>query len=215
MIHSLDDSVGDVLGRLDQLQLTERTIVIFMSDNGGYGPATSMEPLRGSKGMLYEGGIRVPLIVRWPGVVAGGSVTDVPVIGLDLYPTLLSVAGATLPLRQPIDGTSLLPVLRGERQELDRPLFWHFPAYLEAYRDTVGPWRTTPAAAVRYGRFKLIHFFEDSRDELYDLTSDPGEHIDSVDLNPEKANELRALLDRWWTHVDAFIPTELNPEYAP
>ena len=215
MIHSLDDSVRSLLRRLDRLGLADRTVVIFTSDNGGYGPATSMQPLRGAKGMLYEGGIRVPLIVRWPGVVAPGSVTGVPVIGLDLYPTILSIAGATLPLRQPIDGTSLIPILRGDRDELDRPLFWHFPAYLEAYRDTIGPWRTTPASAVQDGGFKLIHFFEESRDELYDLTSDPGERIDSADLNPEKVSELRALLERWWTHVDAFIPTAANPDYEP
>jgi hypothetical protein len=120
-----------------------------------------------------------------------------------------------MPIGQPIDGTSLVPVLRGDWTQIDRPLFWHVPAYLEASPDTRGPWRTAPASAVQYGGYKLTHFFEDGRDELYDLTSDVGERIDSIDLNPEKADELRALLQRWWTMVDAFIPTELNPDFVP
>ena len=215
MIHSLDESVGRILRLLDDLDVSDRTVVIFTSDNGGYGPATSMTPLRGAKGMLYEGGIRVPLIVRWPGVVAPGTITEAQVTGLDLYPTLLAIGGAGMPLHQPLDGVSLLPVLRRARNTINRPLFWHFPAYLEAYRDTTGPWRTTPASAVRLGRFKLIHYFEDARDELYDLSADVGERIEIADLNPEKTDEMRALLQRWWTHTGAFIPTTPNPGYEP
>ncbi len=215
MVRSLDDGVGRLLDLLDELDLRGRTVVIFTSDNGGYGPATSMAPLRGSKGMLYEGGIRVPLIVRWPGVVAPGVISEAPVVGLDLYATLLAIGGAGMPLRQPLDGVSLVPLLRRERDRLDRPLFWHFPAYLQAYRDTIGPWRTTPVSAVRLGRFKLLHFFEDARDELYDLANDVSERVNIAALNPEKADELRSLLRRWWSHTNAFIPTEPNPGYVP
>lgn len=213
MIHSVDESVGRILGVLDELGLTDNTVVVFYSDNGGYGPATSMAPLRGSKGMLYEGGIRVPLIVRWPGMVAPGSRSSVPVVGTDLYSTMCDIAG--LPTPATTDGLSLLPLLLQHGDLPERAIYWHFPAYLGAYQDMIGPWRTTPAAAIRIDGYKLITYFEGRRIELYDLAADIGErHELSADM-PQKAADLEAQLESWWEQVDAWIPTVPNPAYDP
>jgi arylsulfatase A-like enzyme len=214
MIESVDQSVGRVLDRLDALGIAENTVVVFFSDNGGYGPATSMAPLRGSKGMLYEGGIRVPLIVRWPGKTAPGSRCDVPVIGVDLFPTIRDMAGATPP-EQPLDGESLVPLLTRTGSLQREALFWHFPAYLEAYRGMDGPFRTTPAGAVRKGDYKLIEFFEDGRLELYDLRRDLGEKQNLVDRMPERARQLHEELKVWRRDVAAPVPAEPNPAYLP
>ena len=215
MVHSTDEGVGRVLDALDMLELSENTVVIFHSDNGGFGPATSMEPLRGSKGMLYEGGIREPLIIRWRGGIAPG-VSHKPVIGSDLYPTILALAGAAPPGGHTLDGVSLLPLLIQEGEfPARRPLFWHFPAYLEADRSVPGPWRTTPAGAIRLGDYKLIEFFEDGRQELYNLREDIGEQHDLASRQPEKTRELLATLRAWRDAVNAPVPTEPNPEYHP
>lgn len=211
MVQSVDEGVGRLLAALDDTGLADNTLVIFTSDNGGFGPVTSMAPLRGSKGMLYEGGIREPLIVRWPGRVAPGSTSDTPAIATDLYPTLLEVAGGTLPENQILDGTSLVPLLTGDDRVLaPRPLFWHFPAYLErdASVERGQPWRTTPVSGVRVGRYKLLWFFEDSRAELYDLDSDLSESHDLAREMPDKAAELQAVLTAWWAETRAFLPSE-------
>jgi arylsulfatase A-like enzyme len=215
MIAALDEGVGKILDTLDQLDIADRTVVIFMSDNGGFGPVTSMAPLRGSKGMLYEGGIRVPMVVRWPGVTAPGVVSDVPVIGTDLFPTFLDIAGADPPSGQPLDGVSLLSLLRGGVTPDERPLFWHFPAYLARDRSVAGPWRTTPASAVRVGDFKLVHFFEGDVWELYNLSDDLGEDANLIDREPERAATLRSVLETWWEATGAWLPTETNPSYDP
>ena len=215
MIESVDESVGRVMGKLDALGLADNTVVFFFSDNGGYGPATSMAPLRGSKGMLYEGGIRVPLAIHGPGVRAAGRTDATPVIGVDLYPTILEMAGAALPPGQPIDGVSLLPLLAEKAPLASRALFWHFPAYLQAYQGMSGPWRTTPAGAVRQGDYKLIEFFEDGRLELYNLHDDIGEQNDLAETMPDKVQELHALLQNWRASVQAPVPSELNPDYDP
>lgn len=214
MIESVDEGVGRLLATLDRLGLADDTVVIFFSDNGGFGPVTSMSPLRGSKGMLYEGGIRVPLVVRWPGVVAPGTVTGVPVIGTDVYPTLAELAGAEPPADRIRDGVSFAPVLRAAGLP-ERDLFWHFPAYLEADRSVAGPWRSTPASAIQRGRHKLIHFFEDDRWELYDLVDDPGESSELSEAMPGVAGRLRAALEAWWLETGAFVPSEPNPAYRP
>ena len=215
MIHSIDDSVGRILKVLADLALADRTIVIFFSDNGGFGPVTSMAPLRGSKGMLYEGGIRVPLVVRWPTVVPANMVSDEPVIGLDLFPTILDITGTPLPEGQVLDGVSLLPVFRGSETLVQRDLFWHFPAYLQADASVMGPWRTTPASAVRRGNYKLITFFEDGRNELYNLADDLSEAHDLSRVMPDRTNELRAELEQWWRDTGAWLPTESNELYDP
>ena len=213
MIESLDQGVGRILDALEERGLSDNTVVIFASDNGGFGPVTSMAPLRGSKGMLYEGGIRTPLIVRWPAGVEPGTTSAAPVIGLDLFPTFAELAGAPLPDAQPLDGVSLVPALTGSGDVPERDLIWHFPAYLEADRSVSGTWRTTPASALRRGPYKVIHFFEDDRWEVYDLTSDVSETDDLSAVRPELTEQLRSSLQAWWTDVDAFVPTEPNPLY--
>jgi arylsulfatase A-like enzyme len=222
MIESVDDSVGRVVRKLDELGVANDTLLIFFSDNGGLGTVTSMQPLRGSKGMLYEGGIREPLIIRWPGHTVPASATDIPVIGTDFYPTLLQISGAPRPA-QPLDGVSLVPLIdnasrspdQSALQRLaDRPLYWHFPAYLEAGA-MMGPWRTTPVAAIRRGNFKLLEFFEDGHLELYDLAADIGEQNDLSDTMPDTTRELHELMQRWREDVGAYVPTELNPDYVP
>ncbi len=215
MIESLDQSVGCVLETLDRLDLSGKTVVVFFSDNGGYANATSMDPLRGSKGMLYEGGIRVPAIVRWPGVTQAGRKCDVPIIGIDFYPTFLEIAGVPRPSGYVLDGESLVPLLRGGSSLAREAIFWHFPAYLEPYNERQWPWRITPAGAVRKGDWKLIEFFEEGRTELYHLADDPGETHDLAAERPETARDLRELLRQWRQRLDAPVPTEPNPEFDP
>ena len=210
MIESVDESVGRVLAKLDDVGLTSNTVVFFHSDNGGYAPATSMKPLRGSKGMLYEGGIRVPLVVYWPRKIPSRVSDDTPVIGTDLYPTILEMIGVTPDPKVPLDGVSLYRLLV-ERQAIDpRPLFWHFPAYLEAYRGMESPWRTTPAAAIRVGQYKLIEWYEDDRVELYDLEADLEESRDLSEELPEKTSELLDRLRRWQKDVSAAMPVPVE-----
>lgn len=212
MVESVDESVGRIVAKLDELSLSESTVVFFFSDNGGYGPATSMAPLRGSKGMLYEGGIRVPLVVRWPGSFAPGREEETPVIGTDLFPTILEITGAEQPA-QPLDGISLLGLLQGGDRLEPRALHWHFPAYLEAYRDMEGPWRTTPVAAMRSGDYKLIEFFETGELELYNLRDDIGERVNLAAELPDTLEQLHRLMIGWRRSVGAPVPTELNPAY--
>jgi len=217
MIESLDHSCGRILDKLDELDLAENTLVIFVSDNGGVGSAanqglnqggrtTSNHPLRGMKGMLYEGGIRVPMIARWPGVVDPGSVCDKPVIGVDFYPTFMDIAGAR-PGEQILDGSSLVPLLKGEAREWSRTdIFWFMPGYL--------PGRQTPAAAVRSGDYKLIESFENETVELFNLAQDIGEREDLASAEPERAQNLRARLTRWRESTGALTPPR-NPNFNP
>lgn len=213
MVEAMDQSVGAVLDKLDELELATHTLVIFSSDNGGHGRQTSMAPLRGSKGMLYEGGIREPFFVRWPGRVEAGSASDAVVIGTDLFPTLLEAAGIALPEGRVLDGESLVPLLTGAGELEREAVFWHFPAYLQGY-DKTQRWRTTPASAVRAGPYKLLEFFEDGRLELYDLEADIGETQDLAEELPEVRARLHAQLVAWREAVAAPVPSELNPEYV-
>jgi arylsulfatase A-like enzyme len=215
MIESMDDSVGDVCDKLDELDLSDDTVVFFFSDNGGYANATSMAPLRGSKGMLYEGGIRVPMIARWPGKIKSDSSCDVPVIGIDFYPTFLEIAGAPKPAGHILDGRSIVPLLKGAAGFKRKAIFWHFPAYLEPYNAEQQPWRMTPGGAVREGDWKLIEFFEDGKVELYNLKEDISETKDLSRTKPKKAEELHKLLVEWRKSVNAAVPTEKNPKYDP
>jgi arylsulfatase A-like enzyme len=217
MVESVDESVGAVLAKLQELDLSEDTIVVFFSDNGGHGGATSNHPLRGTKGMLYEGGIREPMIVKWPGVTTAGSTCDQPVIGVDLYPTFLDMTGAAPPENQPFDGVSLVPLLRDPAAALDRAaIFWHFPCYLQGSGDPHGgPFRTTPAGAVRMGDWKLIEWFETGRLELYNLREDLGETTNLAEDRPDKLQELHQTMLAWRQSVNAPIPTTPNPKYDP
>jgi arylsulfatase A-like enzyme len=214
MIDSVDQSVGRIMTRLDELGLTDNTVVFFFSDNGGVVGITSMEPLRGGKGMLYEGGIRVPLIVRSPGRIKPGS-CDTPVIGIDFYPTILEMAGAPKPKGHVLDGESIVPLLKGGESLKRAAIFWHFPAYLQRNYGWKETWRTTPAGAVRQGHWKLIEYFEDGTLELYNLKDDIGEENNLAEKMPEKTNQLHKLLKSWRKSVNAPVPTELNPRYSP
>lgn len=216
MIASLDDSVGRILATLDELDLSRNTLVIFSSDNGGVGgyvregikkagDVTDNAPLRGGKGMLYEGGVRVPFIFRWPGVITPASVSEQPIHSVDLYPTFLDVTGAKAPADHVLDGVSVMPCLKGEpTAQLDRQdLYWHFPGYLGAGQDT---WRTTPAGAIRSGDYKLLEFFEDGRLELYNLKSDPGQRENLAASRPEVTKKLHSQLVAWRESIHAPMP---------
>ena len=217
MIESADQGIGRVLEQLKKLDLDENTLVVFFSDNGGMGAVTAQHPLRGSKGMLYEGGVRVPLIVKWPGKTKAGTTTDKPVIGIDFYPTLLEVANIKDPLNREFDGQSFAPLLL-QKTTPDRDIFWHFPAYLEAYKGDKrnnDAFRTRPTSTIRSGDFKLHQFYEDGRIELYNIKDDIGETKDLSKTNPAKTRELKDKLDAWKAKTNAPVPTKLNPEFAP
>ncbi len=218
MIEAVDSGVGQLLDRIEALGQTDRTVVILHSDNGGYGPATDMHPLYGYKGTYYEGGIRVPLVVHWPGVTRPGSQSDIPVIGTDLYPTFAAIMGAMLPDHQPLDGESLMPVLRGEPPKSQRSLFWHFPAYLQSYRQTTSEqrdplFRSRPVSVIRRGDWKLHHYYEDDGLELYNLAEDIGETRNLAATKAPLATALRAELETWLESTGADIPRASNPKF--
>ncbi len=204
MIESVDDSVGCVLAKLDELKLAENTVVIFTSDNGGLAAVTNNAPLRAGKGTPYEGGIRVPYIVRWPNVVAAGRECAVPISSIDLFPTVLEIAELPLP-ETTIDGESLAGLLDGDTELQRDALFWHFPHY----RGDIAPY-----GVVRAGNFKLIRNYESGRTELYDLAKDLGETTDLSATMPEQANQLDLELSKWLIGVGAKMP-EANPNYTP
>lgn len=214
MIESADRGVGKILHKLGETGLSENTVIFFFSDNGGHGNFTSMEPLRGSKGMLYEGGIRIPFTVNWPGVIKEGLVSETPVITVDIFPTILEIAGV-LPKGLVLDGENLMPLFKKTGNLQREAIYWHFPAYLEAYKGMEEPFRTTPAGAVRIGDWKLIEFFEDNRLELYNLRKDTGEKNNLAEKMPEKRDQLHEKLKRWRKSLNAPVPSEKNPEYDP
>ncbi len=212
MVESVDIAVGRIRRKLEDLKIADRTVIIFTSDNGGLihegrskRVVTSNLPLRAGKGHLYEGGIRVPLIVRWPGRTRPGSVSSVPTLSIDLLPTLLDIGGASS--RPPaIDGVSLAPLLTGAGAVQREALFWHYPHYSNQ--------GGVPAGAVRKGPYKLIEFYEDGRIELFNLEQDPGEHRNLSSQLPAKAKELRKMLSEWRSPVGATMPAS-NPGYDP
>ena len=213
MIKAVDEGVGKILARLKKLGLEENTVVIFTSDNGGLstlrrrGYPTSNLPLRAGKGWAYEGGIRIPLIIKAPGVTRPGTLSKEPVISMDLYPTILSLLGLPLRPGQHKDGLDLAPILAGRKKTLERKaLFWHYPHYHGS------TW--TPGAAVRAGRWKYIEFYDWGTRELYDLETDEGERHDLSSKYPAKAKELQALLHAWQKSVGARMPRP-NPDYRP
>ncbi|MBC8354057.1 MAG: sulfatase [Planctomycetes bacterium] len=213
MVASLDQSVGRVLQRLDQHGLTDNTLVVFTSDNGGltqrYGKHdgfTENLPLRRGKGSAYEGGVRVPTIVRWPGVTEAGSVCDEPVMTIDYYPTFLEIASSrgNEVHNASLDGRSITPLLRDPSATLGRDLYWHYPHY-HAGGDS-------PYSAVRSGNWRLVEFHEDDRVELYDLAKDIGELHDLSAAVPQIASQLRDKLHQWRKQVNAQMPTP-NPNF--
>lgn len=222
----LDSGVGIVLEKLKELDLEKNTLVLFTSDNGG--TAVSQEPLRGKKGCYYEGGIRVPMIARWPGVVAAGSVCDAPVINLDFFPTFLDIAGAKQTPPATLDGASLVPLLEG-KPALERPaIFWHFPGYLNTPvpRGRDPEFRTRPVSVIRKGDWKLHLYHEEWQldggraaldtnraVELYNLANDAGERNDQAGNNLEKRDELLNDLLAWIKQTPALLPTQPNPQW--
>lgn len=225
MIYSVDQSVGRLLALLDELSLARTTLVIFSSDNGGVGGyqregirqgrgITDNAPLRGGKGMLYEGGIRVPYIFRWKGRIAEGAICEEPINSVDFFPTLLEVAGVDRPPDYPLDGVSYGTLLfNGGKGTLNRQaLYWHFPGYLGA-----GPnaWRTTPVGAIRSGDWKLLEFFEDGRLELYNLREDLSEKTDLARKEPGRTQDLHRALVAWRASLGAKMPTVNETVAAP
>ena len=209
MVEAMDSAVGKVLTKLDELGLRENTLVIFTSDNGGLstseGWPTSNAPLRGGKGWMYEGGIREPLLVRWPAVIKPGSTLDTPVSSPDFFPTLLEVAGSKPTVGQVLDGVSLVPVFKGGSLS-ERPLFWHYPHY--------GNQGGAPGAAIRLGKWKLIEWQEDQRVELFDVVDDLSEKVDRSTEQSELTQKLRQQLHAWQKTVGAKFPIP-NPDFNP
>ena len=213
MIASVDQSVGRVMAKLDELGLTENTVVIFASDNGGVGSyeeiggtgITANFPLRGGKGMLYGGGVRVPFIVHWPGHTRPAESCPVPTAHVDLYPTFMEIAKGAKP-KQPLDGESLVPLLNNPKAKLKRDaIYFHFPGYLEGYGTK--QWRTSPAGFIQVGDWKLMEFFEKQKLELYHLGKDIGEKNNLAEAMPEKTQELHARLRAWRESINAPMPT--------
>jgi arylsulfatase A-like enzyme len=226
-LSELDTGIGRVLEKINALGLEQNTLIVFTSDNGG--THVSNEPLRGKKGGYYEGGIRVPMVVRWPGVVTPGSTSDVPVLNVDFYPTFLAAAGAAAPA-SPLDGESLLPLFQGKSELQRQSIFWHFPGYLDGPvlrgRDPV--FRTRPVSVIRKGDWKLHLYHEEwqldgGREklstnrvaELYNLASDPGEKTDLASTNASKRDELLDDLLGWMKSAQAVLPEKPNPDYNP
>lgn len=206
MIEILDQNIGRLTKTLDSLQLLKNTLIIFFSDNGGlhveegpHNPATSNYPLRAGKGHLYEGGIRVPMIVKWPSVAKAGTISDAVVSSIDFFPTIMQILGIE---EKNIDGKSFFSVLRGNNKHDRGPLFWHYPHY--SNQDGY------PAGAIRVGQYKLIEFFEDRHLELYDLHNDISERNNLVDAMPKKTKELYNQLKKWQIQVNAQMPEILT-----
>lgn len=209
MIESVDESVGRICRRLTELGVSETTAIILTSDNGGLstseGTPTANVPLSGGKGWLYEGGIRVPLIVRWPGITDNGRTCGEPVTSTDFYPTMLCMAGLPLRPEQHIDGVDLTPLLRGGSRCGRDALYWHYPHY--------GNQGGAPSGAVRSGGYKLMEWYEDRSVELYDLNEDIGENRNLAHDLPDVARELREMLHEWRRSVEANMPTP-NPDWV-
>jgi arylsulfatase A-like enzyme len=207
MIESVDQSVGRVLAKLKELGLEQNTLVIFTSDNGGFYNATSNAPLRANKGAYYEGGIRVPLLIKWPGMTRAGLVVSEPVISTDLYPTCLAAAGLPMRHHQHQDGVSLQALLRGDGELAPRSLFWHYPHYNDHPS-------SVPSSVIRKGAWKLIETFDPEGLELYNLTDDVSETKNLAATEASRVMELREELDAWRVAVGAekMLP---NPDYDP
>ena len=215
MIEAMDTAIGRVLAKLDELDLAEETLVIFTSDNGGltqrngrHDGFTENLPLRRGKGSAYEGGVRVPTIIRWPGVTSAGTVCDEPIMTIDYYPTLLEMLGINGDAghNESIDGQSIKRLLENPAATIDRSLYWHYPHY---HAGGDGPY-----SAVRNGNYRLIEFHEDKSVRLYDLANDLGEQTDLAQEMPKKVDALRSQLHQWRVSVSAQMPT-INPDYDP
>lgn len=208
MVERVDAGFGKILDTLNQLGIAKNTVVIFLSDNGGDGRCANNGGLRRAKTWVYEGGIRDPLIIRWPGVTKPGSVCDQPVLTIDYYPTLAQIADTKVPAKQVVDGTSIVPLLRGEpKLKRPAPLFWHYPA-------NTAPWPRRAAGVCRDGDFKLIEFYHDGHFELFNIKNDPDEKHDLIQEMPQKFAELKKELLDWQKHMGIKLPTPVNTQKA-
>ena len=201
MIEAMDIAIGKVLKSLDDLNIIEETLVIFTSDNGPFGGVGDASPLRADKGHLYEGGIRVPLIVRWPGKVEAGAVEETPVILMDLHPTILSATGLDLNSTIPNDGHNLLPLLKGKEKLKNRAVYWHYPNFAFHRDNRLG-------SAIREADHKLIYFYDTDSVELYNLKNDIGEKNDLSGKMPQLASRLKNKLKVWLQDSGAVMPTK-------
>lgn len=221
MIECLDENVGRLMGALDELGLRDNTIVLFSSDNGGIRKLSKQDPWRAGKGSYYEGGIRVPITVRWPGVVEAGSTCSVPVTGLDFYPTFLDAIEASPSTGKVLDGKSILPLLTGKGSfPKDRTLYWHFPVYLQNYageedQSRDAKFRTRPGTVLRKGKWKLHEYFEDGALLLYDLENDPGETHNLASEKPKRLQALKEDMYAWRKRTGSPVPSKRNPKYIP
>ncbi|MDY8134170.1 sulfatase [Aquimarina sp. 2201CG5-10] len=216
MVESLDKNVGRLLHTLKELNIDKNTLVVFLSDNGGLASISSQFPLRAGKGSYYEGGIRVPCIIKWPNKIKGNRKTNIPITGMDIFPTLIDAVNDKK--KYDLDGISLLPFLKNNQKIEERALFWHFPIYLEKVnslkdqaRDTL--FRTRPGSVVRKGKWKLHQYFENNEFELYNLENDIQEQTDLSKQYPEKVKELLQDLNIFRKDKNAPIPVEINEEF--
>ena len=207
MVASMDTAVGRVLDKLKQKGIEDNTIVIFFSDNGGLstseGTPTANTPLRTGKGWLYEGGIREPAIIKWPGVTEKGQVSDAVITSMDFYPTILQMVGLPLHPELHKDGNSLVPLLKNEVDKVHNTVYFHYPHHSNQ--------KGTPSGAIREGKYKLIVFFDDNKLELYDLDKDIGEKTNLAEELPEVRDRLYKKLQKWWGEVDARFPENYSP----
>ncbi|MDO7172382.1 sulfatase [Mariniflexile sp. AS56] len=217
MVASMDENVGRLLASLKEKGLEKNTLIIFTSDNGGIRAISHQDPLRAGKGSYYEGGVRVPLIIKWPDHLTANTVTHTNVSNLDFYPTLQTIAQPKNRAKV-LDGLDLNNLVKGETIK-DRDLFFHFPIYLQAYnkgkdgsRDPL--FRTRPGSVIISGHWKLHHYFEDNAMELYNLKEDAGEQHNLAEQNPQKTKELYKKLETWRLESNAPVPTERNIEYS-
>ncbi|HUX56325.1 MAG TPA: sulfatase [Bacteroidales bacterium] len=202
MVESMDMAVGKVLAKVKEKGIEKNTIVIFFSDNGGLstseGTPTANTPLRAGKGWLYEGGIREPAIVKWPGTTKPGQVSDAVITSMDFYPTILEMTGQPLRPDLHIDGKSMVPILKGKTEKIHDATYFHYP-----HRSNQ---KGSPSSAIRDGDYKLIVFFNDNRIELYNIKKDIGEQHNLANELPEIRDSLFSKLNKWWDEVDARFP---------
>lgn len=230
MIEQLDISTGRVLAALEAFNLDDNTVVMFTSDNGSVRRNTSNYPLRAGKGSFYEGGIRTPFAIRWPGVIEPGTVSEIPINGVDLMPTFAEMAGVSPPKHQPYDGLSILPLLTGNKSKFDhnRSLFFHFPLYtggnrarylgeaeLRVHNGPAGYWRAVPLTVIMNGDYKLIYYYEYDSYELFNLKKDISEEVDLSGTRPEVERQLLDELHSWVLEVNAPVPNIPNPYFDP
>lgn len=223
-VEQLDLSVGRIMSHLEDLGLEENTILIFASDNGGSVPTTDNTPLRAGKGTFYEGGIRTPFCIRWPGMIAPGKVSDVPISGVDMMPTFAEITSVPAPENQPVDGRSILPVLKNESFDSERPIFFHFPLYLggqgianvlPSYDGTKNYWRAVPLSVIIKGDWKLIYYYEYGTYELFNLGNDLSEMNELSVEKKEVADAMLQELQNWTKETNAPIPKVLNEIQTP